>query len=147
MKRALRVDKITIAALFEVLKLYLDPDSLNQTLPTLKYLTRRLDDISQLAETLLPSIEQALSRDFEVTLADCESQIGSGSLPLNLLASRAIKITPRNSSDTMLTNLSAGFRSLKIPVLGRIHAGSLYFDLRTLDNAGLVTSQLPELIA
>ena len=142
MKRALRVDKMTIAALYEVLKLYLNPDTLPQYLPVLKHLTRSADDIKTMANTLLPKMQAALDGVAEVVVQTCESQIGSGSLPVNVISGFALKITPNKTSDSHLTQLALKFRMLKIPVLGRIHDGSLYFDLRTLDALEPLVSQL-----
>ena len=80
MKRALRVDKMTIAALYEVLKLYLDPDTLCENIPTLRYLTKPLAEIRQMAEGLVEPFKHCLADIAEVTTCPCESQIGSGSL-------------------------------------------------------------------
>ena len=142
MKRALRVDKMTIAALFEVLKLYLDPDSLPRTLPTLRYLTRSFTEIEALAKKLLPELQDSLKSIAQVSLESCESQIGSGSLPASLLPSCALRITPKNPSDSALTELASQFRGLPVPIIGRMQNGSLYFDLRTLSVTEPVSSQL-----
>ena len=61
LKRALRVDKMTIAALNQVLKLYKQPESLASNLPTLKHLARKPSDMVPLAERLTPSLEQKFS--------------------------------------------------------------------------------------
>ncbi len=146
MKRALRVDKMTIAALYEVLKLYLDPDTLCENIPTLRYLTKPLAEIRQLAEGLVEPFKHCLADIAEVTTCPCESQIGSGSLPIDLLASYSLKITPLNPSDSSLTNLLARFRKLPTPVIGRLKDGSIYFDLRTLKDPKQLIDQLDKLL-
>ena len=142
LKRALRVDKTTLAALSEVLKLYLDPDQLADRLPALRDLTRTIEDMQQRAEEILPMLKfPGFSANSQAT----ESQIGSGALPTNTIPSVAIAIKPDSGSDRELNQLEAAFRSLPTPVLGRVHDGALIFDLRTLDKTRLLTDQLAEL--
>ena len=145
LKRALRVDKITIAALAEVLNLYRDPDRLSESIPTLRYLARTVPEIEQIAQEVLPSIAASLAGHARVELIDIDSQIGSGSLPLELLPSKAICIVPAKPSDSKLQQIARAFRQLPTPVIGRVHDGRLLFDLRTLDNAADLTEQLDHL--
>jgi|TARA_B100000315_G_scaffold260784_1_gene325202 L-seryl-tRNA(Ser) seleniumtransferase len=142
MKRALRVDKMTISALYEVLKLYRDPDRLSERLPTLRLLTRSLEEISAVATRIHAAVVAALGPVAEVSIVDCQSQIGSGSLPLDLLPSRALALRPKakKGDGLVLDRMSAAFRALPTPVIGRINAGALIFDLRCLqDEDGFVT--------
>src|SRR5208282_3028735 len=92
MKRALRVDKIRLAAIEATLRLYRDPDRLAERLPTLRFLARTRDEIEVQAERLLPAITNAISRDFSVEVCACNSQIGSGALPLETIASAGLAI-------------------------------------------------------
>lgn len=136
MKRALRVDKMTLAALEAVLKLYSDPDRLAEKLPALKLLTRRAHDIDELAVQVLNPLSQFVGTEFDVEIIDCKSQIGSGAQPVELLASRAIAIQPRKTKGrgkTLLT-LSGRFRALERPIIGRIEDNRLVLDLRCLEN-------------
>ncbi len=147
MKRALRVDKITLAALCAVLELYRDPDTLARRLPTLRLLTRSREDIERTAEAVLPAMAAGLEGVASVEVRETRSQIGSGSLPLNLLPSVAIAIkpVPGPGDDSRLQRIAAAFRRLDVPVIGRIHDGVLLFDLRTLENPSELTEQLPRL--
>lgn len=145
MKRALRVDKMTLAALCEVLKLYRNPDQLSLTLPTLHLLARSADDIESMADRLLPEFSQHLEKgQYQVSKLELKSQIGSGSMPLDLLASWGLSITTGTDkgSDQKLRRLADAFRRLPIPVLGRIHHGRLLFDLRTLFDPTELCQQL-----
>ena len=133
LKRALRLDKMTLAALAEVLKLYRDPQQLTRRLPTLRMLTRAQPEIRQQAHSLLPAVQSALAPRFGVTVADCHSQIGSGSLPIETIASTALQIAPVSAQDSELRELSAQLRRLPLPVIGRIHKNLLWLDLRCLE--------------
>jgi len=134
LKRALRLDKLSLAALAEVLKLLRDPDLAVRRLPTLRYLTRRQADIAAQAQHVLPPVQRALEPAFAVTAADCKSQIGSGSLPVNTLPSAALRIEPLQGDDADLRGLAASLRQLPRPVIGRLQRGALWLDLRCLDD-------------
>src|SRR5438552_698800 len=84
LKRALRLDKIRLAALEAVLRLYADPDRLSARLPTLRLLARPRDEIAALAQRLLPIMAQALDGIATVGTIETKSQIGSGALPVSL---------------------------------------------------------------
>ncbi|MCH6203072.1 L-seryl-tRNA(Sec) selenium transferase [Brucella sp. RRSP16] len=134
MKRALRVDKIRLAALEATLKLYRNPQRLAEKLPTLRYLARPQAEIAAQAERLKPALEKVLGTAFTVTVADCASQIGSGALPLSTVPSAGLSIAPKDGSGSALTALGASLRALPLPVIGRIEKGALVLDLRCLDN-------------
>ena len=148
LKRALRVDKITIAALIEVLKLYMDPDRLVSRLPLLADLVRPIGEIDHLAGRLLPVFAEKLADVAEVSIEQCKSQIGSGALPLDLLESRALVLKPlakKGETDARLQKLAKSFRSLSTPIIGRLHDGRLIFDLRCLENESQIVGLLKSL--
>lgn len=134
MKRALRVDKIRLAALEATLKLYRNPQRLAEKLPTLRYLARPQAEIAAQTERLKPALEMVLGPAFTVTVADCASQIGSGALPLSTVPSAGLSIAPKDRSGSALTALGASLRALPLPVIGRIEKGALVLDLRCLDD-------------
>jgi len=139
MKRALRVDKIRLAAIEATLKLYRDPDRLARRLPTLALLTRPLAEIRAQAALLAPLVADILGPDFTVSVCACRSQIGSGALPLDTLDSAGLAITA--ASGGALERLAAALRRLPRPVIGRIEDGKLLLDLRCLtDEAGFAES-------
>ena len=137
LKRALRVGKITLAALEAVLRLYRDPDRLPEKLATLRLLTRAEDDIASQAQRLLPALRAALAGiEVDVGIATLRSQIGSGSLPVDRLPSAGWQITPRagaRKGGGVLTRLEARLRGLPVPVIGRLADGALWLDLRCLE--------------
>ncbi|WP_072394593.1 L-seryl-tRNA(Sec) selenium transferase [Hyphomicrobium sp. CS1GBMeth3] len=147
MKRALRIDKIRLAALEAVLKLYRNPDRLAEHLPTARYFARTKPEIAAIGARLQEAVATAAGANYVVTVADCTSQIGSGALPLEKLASASITIRPRDRKQggRRLTALAAAFRSLPIPVIGHIEDGALIFDMRCMDDEDGFLAQLPEL--
>lgn len=134
MKRALRVDKLRLAALEATLKLYRDPDRLVEKLPTLRLLARTRDDIAALADMLLPLARQSAGDAFRVDIVECASQIGSGALPLDTLPSAGLGFRPLSGSGSALEKLAAGLRALPVPVIGRIADGTVILDLRCLED-------------
>lgn len=134
MKRALRVDKIRLAALEATLKLYRNPERLSEKLPTIRYLARPRDEIAAQAARCKPELERALGPAFIVAVTDCASQIGSGALPLSTVPSAGLSIVPKDGGGSPLTALAASLRGLPLPVIGRIEKGALVLDLRCLDD-------------
>ncbi len=135
LKRALRVGKTTLAALEATLRLYRDPDRLCQRLPTLRLLTRPTSEIAALGERLLPSVQAAVGAGYVVTLEDCASQIGSGALPVERLASNSLVLrAPAKKPGRALAAVEAAFRGLPQPVIGSIRDDAFRLDLRCLED-------------
>src|SRR5262245_60506867 len=140
MKRALRVDKIRLAAIEATLKLYRDPDRLAERLPTLWLLTRTQSEIEAQAYRLLPAVASAVSATFTVAVCQCQSQIGSGALPLDTIPSAGFVIRSLAGGNA-LDRLAAALRNLERPVIGRIEDGGLILDLRCLtDEVGFLSA-------
>lgn len=149
MKRAMRLDKVRLAALEATLKLYRNPDRLAETLPTLRLLARSRSDLQDVAARLAPPLQNAGDElGFVIDTVPCASQIGSGALPLETIPSVAIRLTPnasRRDAGRKVEALAADFRSLPIPVIGRLEKGSLLLDLRCLDDEEAFIAQLSKL--
>jgi L-seryl-tRNA(Ser) seleniumtransferase len=147
MKRAMRCDKLTIAALGAVLRLYTNPERLVHHLPVLRLLTRPQDEIEALARRVQPVLSQHLGMRAQVDVVPVMSQIGSGSLPVDLLPGFAVRIKPigpKKGSGRWLDQLASEFRKLPIPVIGRIAEGAFLLDLRCLeDEAGFLAMLTP----
>ena len=145
MKRALRLDKLVIAALSATLRLYEAPERLRDEVPVLRLLTRPLQEIEATAAKVAPALAKALGASAQVETAACHSQIGSGALPVDLLPSAAVVIRPTSSKGGgWLNRLAAAFRALPTPVVGRISDGAFWLDLRCLEEAGAFIEQLDQ---
>ncbi len=151
LKRSLRLDKMTIAALEATLKLYRDPDRLAQRLPTLRLLTRSQAELQQVAERIAPALARALGERASVQVRPCRSQIGSGSLPVDRLPSVCLALgapAAGKRAGRLPDRLAEALRGLPIPVIGRIEEQQVRLDLRGLDGAEAeqaFVAQLPQL--
>jgi len=145
LKRALRLDKIRLAALEAVLRLYADPDRLAARLPSLRLLARPHTEIAALAQRVIPALALALDGTATVALTETKSQIGSGALPVSLLPSAGLALTPLQSSGRAVEALARQLRALPVPVIGRIEAGRVILDLRCLEDDAEFVGQLAAL--
>ncbi len=146
MKRALRVDKMTLAALSATLALYEDPDRLAERLPVLADLTRPVEAIRDVASRMRPAVAAAVGDIATVAVTACESQIGSGALPTQLLPSAGLEIRPSGDRiGSAIAAIARAFRQLPVPVIGRVHDDAIVFDCRCLDDEMTFEKQLGDL--
>ena len=139
--RALRVDKVRLAALRATLLAWDQPEP-QTLLPTLAQLLRPEADIRPLAEALAPALTARLGEGWSVEVVSLESQIGSGAQPTTRLPSAGLSLSPRGPKGRALEGLAQTLRALPTPVLGRITQDALVLDLRTLDNAATLLAAL-----
>ena len=144
LKRVLRLDKARLAELEAVLRLYADPDRLPERLPALSLLTRTPGEIRALAERLTQAVAPIVGVVAEVSIEPCKSQIGSGALPVDRLESWCLALRPKRPGGASLSRLAAAFRSLPVPVIGRVDDGCLKFDLRCLEDEATFVGQLAQ---
>jgi L-seryl-tRNA(Ser) seleniumtransferase len=129
MARALRIDKLTLAALEATLRHYLDPTRALQEVPTLRMLSLPVDQLKQRCADLLPMIRTALGKYARIEMVEASSTVGGGALPLAELPGWAISIIPK---DTSLHTLTSRLRRCDPPVIGRVQDNRLLVDPRTL---------------
>jgi L-seryl-tRNA(Ser) seleniumtransferase len=127
LKRALRPDKLTLAALSATLRLYRRSPDLVAELPTLRWLTRSREEMGAIAAQAVPLLQAHLGEDFSITVEDAKAQIGSGALPEEELPSRVLMI---RHPQIVVEKIAARFRAADPPILGRIHNGAFLLDLR-----------------
>jgi L-seryl-tRNA(Ser) seleniumtransferase len=147
MKRALRIDKIRLAALEATLRLYRNPDRLAETLPTIRLLARPQHAIKAMAQRLSPTLARKLGNAFTVAIVACASQIGSGALPLETVPSAGLAIRPRleRGAGRALARLATALRRLPVPVIGRTEDGAHVLDLRCLEDETAFAANWAEL--
>ena len=144
LKRALRVDKLTTAALGAVLDLYADPDRLGERLPVIRLLSRPAQEIHALAERLLPAVRSAVRDVASADVVECDSQVGSGALPTRTIKSAGIAVRPvaKRGQGKVLQRIAAAFRALPTPVIGRVQDDAFFLDFRCLDDEAAFEAQL-----
>jgi L-seryl-tRNA(Ser) seleniumtransferase len=136
LKRALRCDKLTLAALDATLRIYQRSDDVADEIPTLRLLRRKPGELRSIATQARQIIAQRLGADFKVEVTDTTSEIGSGSLPTENLASAAVTIThPSVSPDA----IAAMFRRARI--VGRIRDDAFHLDMRTIEDPSVFAVQ------
>ena len=150
MKRALRVDKITLAALGALLPLYANPERLARELPALRRLIRPAAEIRATARRVAAKLRGRLEEQVEAV--GCASRIGSGALPVDTLPSAGIALRPPPSgngrtSGRRVEALAASLRALPRPVIGRVREGALVLDLRCLERDSDLLDALAPLLA
>ena len=118
--RALRIDKLTLAALARTLQLYLSPETRAQ-IPLFAMLGASLDDLRARAQRYADALSGC-------SVTDTSAYLGGGSLPENSMPSTAVAIRPRGGADAA----AAALRRSGTPIAGRIEDGRLLLDLRTI---------------
>jgi L-seryl-tRNA(Ser) seleniumtransferase len=129
LNRALRIDKLTLAALEATLRTYLNPDRAREEIPTLRLLTLPKEELERRAQRLYRLFKRSELPGVEISMVEMVSQAGGGSLPLAELPSWGIMIKPLEIS---ATRLAAELRQGEPPVLTRIQGEAVLLDLRTV---------------
>ncbi len=127
--RALRPDKLTLAALEATLRLYLEESQALTAIPTLRMLTRPLAELQRQARTLARSLKRALGPRLQVQVVESVGRVGGGALPQSSLPSRALALTVPPLSPQQL---EARLRQAQPPIIARIEQDKLLLDMRTL---------------
>ncbi|MBC2576048.1 L-seryl-tRNA(Sec) selenium transferase [Peptostreptococcus canis] len=129
--RALRVDKMTIAALEATLRFYLDEEKAIKEIPTLRMLTYTKEEINKKVDNLYKVIMQKSggNLDAEISIEDCKGQVGGGSMPTEELESKAVVIKPHNIS---VSKLEEKLRLGNSHIIARVYDEKYVLDVRTI---------------
>ncbi len=131
LNRALRVDKLILAALESTLRLYFDEERALQEIPTLAMLTISRKELTLKARRLLRQIRSRVGDTVEAMIREDNSQVGGGAYPLQELPTQVISIRSRTFSSNQLEER---LRGQLPPVIARIHRDELLLDLRTIQD-------------
>jgi len=129
--RALRIDKLTLAALESTLRLYMDKDKAVSVIPTLRMLTLPYSYIAEKASRLGDMLKNINDVRLYIKLLDLSSRAGGGSLPLLDLPSRCVGIKVEGVSANAIERYMRGNMP---PVIGRIENDLFIMDLRTIQD-------------
>lgn len=136
--RALRIDKLTLAALEETLRLYRDPVKAVEQIPTLRMMLCPLKQIEERAEKLIRMLEAIGNERIAVYRKQLSSKTGGGALPLMELPSRCIGMVIQGMT---AATLEKRMRTAETPVIGRIEDDLYLMDARTIQEDELLTIQ------
>lgn len=127
--RAIRIDKFTLAGLESILRLYRDPSTVFDTVPTLAMISASVELVNRRALRLVRRLRKSIGTRCALTVVDIMSRVGGGAMPEQNLASRAVALQPK---ETGVSQLELVLRTLDIPIIGRIEDNQLLLDMRTI---------------
>ncbi|TMA39538.1 MAG: L-seryl-tRNA(Sec) selenium transferase [Deltaproteobacteria bacterium] len=129
LRRALRPDKLTMAALGATLRLYRESPDLGAALPTLRLLTRSVAEMEAVGRAAAPLVATRLGAGYRVEVVAADGEVGSGAVPDVPLPSRALAI---DHPEVPAERIAARFRAARPPVIGRVREGRFLLDLRAV---------------
>jgi L-seryl-tRNA(Ser) seleniumtransferase len=138
LNRALRIDKLTLAALEATLRHYLDPEEAVRAVPTLQMITAPIQAVNRRARRLRRQLAGIVSSDWVVEVRADVSEVGAGALPLTQIPTRVISVHCNRLSATAIEH---SFRRQDPPVLGRIQQDTFLLDMRMVQD-----QELPEVV-
>jgi len=134
--RALRIDKLTLLALEETLRLYRDEWIAVKEIPTLKMICQSYSSLEKKAGRLLKLVGKLKTGNFSIELTDGNSKVGGGALPLLELSSRLLCLVPKKLSPQFMERW---LRALDPPVITRLEKERVLLDVRTIQEKDLKT--------
>ncbi|MGE9985269.1 L-seryl-tRNA(Sec) selenium transferase [Desulfovibrio sp. SGI.169] len=129
--RALRCDKLCLAALEATLRLYLDPEQARQRIPTLRRICLRPEELSRRARALAARLRKALGESCAVSVRPDVSRVGGGAFPQYDLPTSLVCLKPARLSATALKK---ALLDADPPLLGRLEDDHFCLDPRTLES-------------
>ena len=132
--RALRIDKLTLAALESTLRMYRDEEKAVRRIPTLRMLTMNIGELETRAAHLVKDLKNISKSRLEITLIERSSRAGGGALPLLELPSKCLSVRIKGMSANALEK---SMRANDPPIIGRIEDDAYVMDPRTLQDDDL----------
>ncbi len=128
LNRALRIDKFTAAILESVFHEYIDEEKAINNIPVLKMINKNAEDVRMDAEKLAGKLKE-MSEFIEISIEECLSQVGGGSLPLERIKSYSVSVKPKTMS---CAYFERKLRNAGVPIIGRVVNDTFHIDLRTV---------------
>ena len=141
LKRALRCDKLTLAAMSATLRIYRRAGDLVESIPVLRLLTRSVNELETVALRARDLLCERLGEGFSVSVAPSTSEIGSGAMPGGEIETRVLKISHRVHSPEVV---AAMFRHAEPAIIGRITDGVFQLDMRTIEDPAVLAASFPK---
>jgi L-seryl-tRNA(Ser) seleniumtransferase len=135
LNRALRIDKMTLAALEATLRHYLDPDAAVRAIPTLQMITAPVQEVNRRARRLLRQLRGVASGEWVVEVRADVSEVGAGALPLTKIPTRVVSV---RSGCMSASAIEHSFRRQDPAVLGRIQQDMFLLDMRMVQDHELL---------
>jgi L-seryl-tRNA(Ser) seleniumtransferase len=129
MARAMRIDKLSLAALEATLALYLDREQAIRQIPVLRMLSMPAAELEQRSRAFATRLQEALGESAAITVVSEPSAVGGGALPLTELPGYAVALAPR---DLSVDALAVALRASRPPVASRCQENRLLLNLRTV---------------
>ena len=145
LKRVLRCDKVILSALEATLRLYLEPENLPKSLPTLSALSKTTAELQPQAQQLLQALQTKLGDRFDLMIEACDAQIGSGAQPMTKIASLAVTLQAKSAKSEDLYQLITMLKTLSQPIIGRVENNKLWLDLRSVAQIETLLTTVNEL--
>jgi L-seryl-tRNA(Ser) seleniumtransferase len=136
LNRALRIDKLTLLAMEETLKIYRDEKSALKEIPTLRMISQSYADLKSKARRLARMTGKTDGKNFKVDLVDGISRVGGGALPLMDLPTRLLRLIPGKMSENFI---GEWLKSYDPPIIVRVEQESVLLDIRTIQDKELKT--------
>ncbi len=127
--RALRIDKLTLAALEATLRLYRDFDTAIKRIPTLRMITTPIEELTSEALKLKDKLEKVAGAKFSFSVEDNYSQVGGGALPGQNIPTKVVSVVSEEYSAASIEKI---LRSFEPPIIGRIEHERYLLDVRTM---------------
>jgi L-seryl-tRNA(Ser) seleniumtransferase len=136
LSRALRIDKLTLLALEETLRVYRDESAAVKEIPTLQMILAPYDQLKAKARRLRRMIGKLDSPNFSLQLADGTSKVGGGALPLLVIPTCLLALVPGRLS---AHKIEQKLRDYDPPIISRVEKDQVLLDVRTVQDSELKT--------
>lgn len=134
LSRALRIDKLTLLALEETLKIYRDERVALKEIPSLKMICRPYGSLKTKGQRLSRMIGKLDTEAFTIDLTDGHSKVGGGAMPLQKLPTRLLRLIPKKISSHFIDKW---LKSYDPPIIVRVENDNVLLDVRTIQDIEL----------